>query len=46
MQANLVRAQDGAMHRPWALRPWLAGWRGLALVGMFLVAAGLYAGWG
>lgn len=37
-----------ALRRPLTdrLPRWLAGWRGLAILGILLVVAGLYAGWG
>ena len=47
---NLVRTPtaDGAARLSWPdrLRPWVTGWRGMMILGILLVAAGLYAGWG
>ena len=39
---------EGAPRRPLAdrLPRWLSGWRGLVILGILVVAAGLYAGWG
>ena len=41
-------AAEGAWRRSLAdrLPRWLIGWRGLVILGILLVAAGLYAGWG
>ncbi len=48
--AEVVKAPtaEGARRRSLAdrLPRWLIGWRGLVILGILLVAAGLYAGWG
>ena len=47
--SNLARPRTGgavrarSVHR---LGAWISGWRGMAILGSLLVAAGLYAGWG